>query len=61
MARMLGNDVVLPDLPYAPNVPTFAEVSLVDETLPAHNAKELLTQGLTQLNSKTCRTSYQSS
>ena len=49
MARMLGNDVVLPDLPYAPDIPTFAEVSLVNETLPAHNARELLTQGLTQL------------
>lgn len=50
MARMLGNNVVLPDLPYTPDVPTFAEVSLVDDTLPAHNAKELLTQGLTQLS-----------
>jgi len=46
MARMLGNDVVLPDLPYAPDVPTFPEVSLVRDTLPAHNAMEMLGQGL---------------
>lgn len=46
MARMIGNDVVLPDLPYSPDVPTFPEVSLVRDTLPAHNAMEMLGQGL---------------
>ena len=46
MARMIGNDVVLPDLPYSPNMPTFPEVSIVRDTLPAHNAMEMLGQGL---------------
>ena len=46
MARMIGNDVVLPDLPYSPDIPTFPEVSLVRDTLPAHNAMEMLGQGL---------------
>ena len=56
MARMLGNDVVLPDLPYAPDIPIFPEVSLVDDTLPAHNAREMITQGLTQLTPRPAAT-----
>ena len=46
MARMIGKNVVLPDLPYAPDMPTFPEVSLVRDTLPAHNAMVMLGQGL---------------
>lgn len=49
MARMLGKGTVLPDLPYAPEMPRFDEVSLVRDTLPAHNARELISQGLTQV------------
>lgn len=48
MARMLGKGTVLPDLPHSPNMPTFDEVSLVRDTLPAHNAREMISQGLTQ-------------
>lgn len=37
MARTIGN-TVLPDIPYSPNLPTFPQVSLVNDTLPARNA-----------------------
>ena len=49
MARMLGKGTVLPDLPYTADMPSFDEVSLTRDTLPAHNARELITQGLTQV------------
>ncbi len=48
MARMLGKGTVLPDLPYTADMPSFDAVSLTRDTLPAHNARELITQGLTQ-------------
>ena len=40
---------MLPDLPYTPDMPSFDEVSLVRDTLPAHNAREMISQGLTQV------------
>ena len=45
MANMIGKSTVLPDRPYAPNMPTFPQVSLTRDTLAAHNA---MGQSLTQ-------------
>ena len=45
MARTIGKNTVLPDIPYSPNMPTLPQVSLVNDTLPARNA---MGQGLTQ-------------
>lgn len=45
MARTIGKNIVLPDIPYSPNLPNFPQVSLVNDTLPARNA---MGQGLTQ-------------
>ena len=45
MANMIGKSTVLPDRPYAPNTPTFPQVSLTRDTLAAHNA---MGQSLTQ-------------
>lgn len=42
---MIGKSTVLPDRPYAPNMPTFPQVSLTRDTLAAHNA---MGQSLTQ-------------
>ena len=45
MANIIGKSTVLPDRPYAPNMPTFPQVSLTRDTLAAHNA---MGQSLTQ-------------
>ncbi len=45
MARTIGKNTVLPDIPYSPNMPSLPQVSLVNDTLPARNA---MGQGLTQ-------------
>ncbi len=45
MARTIGKNTVLPDIPYSPSLPSLPQVSLVNDTLPARNA---MGQGLTQ-------------
>ena len=45
MARTIGKNTVLPDIPYSPSLPALPQVSLVNDTLPARNA---MGQGLTQ-------------
>ena len=45
MARTIGKNTVLPDIPYSPNMPALPQVSLDNDTLPARNA---MGQGLTQ-------------
>ena len=38
MARTIGNQTVLPDLPHAPRMPEFPQVRIAADTLPAFNA-----------------------
>ena len=38
MARTIGKNTVLPDIPYSPSLPALPQVSLVNDTLPARNA-----------------------
>jgi hypothetical protein len=38
MTRTIGNNVVLPNLPYTPEMPSFAQMDITTETLAGHNA-----------------------
>tara|TARA_R110000751_G_scaffold54268_2_gene116794 strand:+ start:161 stop:1018 length:858 start_codon:yes stop_codon:yes gene_type:complete len=45
MARVIGN-VVLPDLPYSPNMAQLPQVNITRDTLAGYNARAMMGQGL---------------